>query len=168
MHRFTVKGWRYFSRKQVRSYWRSRRTSGFEAIRPVQRRCRKQNACLVVIAIEDERREMPCSWTKQMLLRIIASRTCSGVVATWHRRFGYFVTIGLPRYRVIPVQAHNEASAKDKDFRGYFKMTSPIRPIDKLIALCAEAARQFGDDPSAIADSLTRESKSFRSRSSGS
>ncbi|MGE6743655.1 hypothetical protein ACQKGC_25590 [Allorhizobium pseudoryzae] len=31
-------------------------------------------------------------------------------------------------------------------------MTSPIRPIDKLIALCAEAARQFGDDPSAIAD----------------
>lgn len=100
---------------------------------------------LVVIAIEDEEGEMPCSWTKQMLLRIIASRTCSGVVATWHRRFGYFVTIGLPRYRVIPVQAHNEASAKDKDFRGYFKNDEPhssYRQADCVMCRSRQAIRR--------------------------
>lgn len=31
-------------------------------------------------------------------------------------------------------------------------MTSPNCPIEKLIALCAEGAKQFGDNPRAIAD----------------
>lgn len=36
-------------------------------------------------------------------------------------------------------------------------MMCPIEPMDRLVALCAEGARKFGDDPKAITDFIEAE-----------